>query len=93
MTQPIFKHIATALTLASLLLCSLNGMAKEVVIPKGTVKITYEMRYAGDETITSVVIASTVKYIESMAFSNCTNLTSITLPNSLERIGDHAFAA
>lgn len=43
------------------------------------------------DSLTSVVIPSTVKWIEDSAFLGCTRLSSVAFPDSLRAIGKHAF--
>lgn len=43
------------------------------------------------DSLTSVVIPSTVKWIEDSAFLGCTRLTTVAFPDSLRAIGRHAF--
>jgi hypothetical protein len=41
--------------------------------------------------VTSVIIPSSVTYIDEMAFGGCTALTSVTIPDSVTTIGVSAF--
>ena len=43
------------------------------------------------ESLTSVTIPNSVKWIEDDAFFKCSSLTSITIPNSVKSIGEYAF--
>ena len=44
-----------------------------------------------DNTVSSLIIADTCKYIHSDAFKQSTNLSSVTIPNSVVSIGMNAF--
>lgn len=46
---------------------------------------------AGNSTLTTVVLPSTITSINPYAFNYCTNLTSITIPSSVTSIGISAF--
>jgi len=52
-------------------------------------------RILGDKfantAITSIIIPSSVTYIQDSAFSDCTSLTSVTIPSSVTFIGVNAF--
>ena len=58
--------------------------------PVGIKKIS-ENLFEGCESITSVVVPSTVTEIGSSAYSGCKKLSSVTLPEGLLKIGDGAF--
>lgn len=42
-------------------------------------------------TLTTIVIPSTVKHIDTSAFYGCSSLTSLTIPRSVISIGNNAF--
>lgn len=73
--------------------CYKNG---DVVIPES---ITYRgedypvtvIGGCGNRFVTSVIIPSSVYYIQRGAFSGCTRLTSITIPESVKTIEEDAF--
>jgi len=47
--------------------------------------------FSSRDSLTSLVIPSSVNSIRDFAFYGCTGLTSITIPNSVTNIGDNAF--
>lgn len=50
-----------------------------------------ENAFKAENSIKSITVPSTYKYISSYAFYDCDSLTSITLPDTLEEIGKGAF--
>lgn len=71
---------------------SWNICARELIIPAGTIEITKEDGYAGDTTITQVILSNSVLEIGDEAFSGCTELRAINIPDSVVYIGELAFS-
>ena len=67
-----------------------NGEGGDIIIPYGVTAIGFRA-FAECETITSVKIPETVKYIDVAAFVICKSLAYVTIPGSVENIGDYAF--
>ncbi len=74
---------------------SYDGGETEVEIPAviGDMEITTIAwgAFAGNESITSVVIPEGVTAIDGLAFENCINLETVVFPESLMSIGAYAF--
>ena len=70
-----------------------NSTVREVVISEGIAVIgAGAFRFDTDhDSLTTVVLPSTLKVIGAEAFSNLKDLTTINLPESLEYIGRYAF--
>ncbi len=71
-----------------------TGKATTVAIPEGITCIS--TAFAGNETITKVIIPASVKVITDGAFAGCTKLDEVTLTNNADKeatltIGDEAF--
>ena len=59
------------------------------IFPEGTTVINYLYYY--HNSITSVAIPESVRYISSGAFKDCSSLTSIVIPEGVIEIGHEAF--
>ena len=69
----------------------MNGeLVTELVIPNTFT--TINGGFSGCQSLTSVIIPSSVTSIGSGAFAGCSNLESITIPESITNIGGAAFA-
>ena len=64
--------------------------AKHVIIPYGTVQISYSA-FNNCVNLVSITIPDSVTTIGATAFAYCTSLTSITIPDSVNYIGYRAF--
>ena len=67
-----------------------NGTSSDVEIPN-TVETIGVKAFNGNESITTLTIPSSVKYILEGAFANCHNLTEVLGCDNLETIGAMAF--
>ena len=66
-----------------------NGFGGEIVIPEGVTKIADNV-FAGNKTVTGVVLPSTLEEIGASAFQG-TPLTRVDIPVSVKAIGYNAF--
>ena len=66
---------------------------KTIVFPKSLIAIgsTHYVNSAFNNTLTTVVLPDSLKYIGEYAFLNCKQLRGITIPDSVEFIGENAF--
>ena len=72
-----------------------KGVATDVVIPSsigGKTVVGFGTVFAGNTSITSVVIPDSVKIIGDYAFVGCTGLISVIIGNSVTSIGSYAFS-
>lgn len=67
-----------------------HGNDKEVVIPEGVKKISFEA-FINNDKIEKVVFPEGLKLIDECAFYGCTSIKSIVLPESVESIGRLSF--
>lgn len=75
----------------SILIGKINSTNKNIVINKNVEKI--EQGAFTRSTIESIDLSSTsITKIPYYAFSNCTSLRQVVLPDSLQEVGDYAFA-
>jgi hypothetical protein len=58
----------------------------------GGLPVTTIGGFAGQNTVTSVMIPNGITALSSGAFNSCSGLTNLTLPNSLTSISDNAFS-
>lgn len=77
------------------ILMKYNGDGGEVVIPfavdgKAVTSIG-EWVFAESESITSVEVPDSVRYIGAGAFAGCENLEKMALPQTIDFVGDRAF--
>lgn len=66
-----------------------NGTAKDVTVPDGVTVIS--SAFAGNTTVTTVVLPESVTTLTADAFAGCTALSEITIPASVKAIDDAAF--
>lgn len=66
-----------------------RGNNTEVVVPEGVSRIG--SAFAGNKSITSIILPDSLLYIEENAFKGCSSLTKIILPDSLEYISENSF--
>ena len=62
---------------------------KTVIISEGSTSVK---DYGFEESVTEIILPSTLKEIQSNAFSSCTNLTNIVIPEGVQTIGAGAFS-
>lgn len=87
-------HVFTYLvTNNAITITAYSGPGGEVPIPSAIVglPVTTIGGFAGQNTVTSVVIPNSVTVIGSGAFNSCSGLTNLTLPDSLMSISNDAF--
>lgn len=70
----------------------LNGEPVEHLNIGENIKIIKANTFNGVNTLKSVVMGQNVTEIKNQAFYNCRNLTEVELNNSLQTIGEYAFA-
>jgi hypothetical protein len=61
-----------------------------ITIPNSVTSIGYQV-FAGDSSLTNLILGNSVTNIGQNAFSFCTHLASVTFPASLTSLGDQAF--
>jgi hypothetical protein len=87
----VFTYLATNGTIT---ITAYSGPGGEVPIPSaiGGLPVTTIGGFAGQNTVTSVMIPNGITALSSGAFNSCSGLTNLTLPNSLTSISDNAFS-
>lgn len=68
-----------------------NAAIDHLILPEGVTEIPHSALLGS--SVSSVRLPSTLEAIRGYAFSGCVNLARIDLPESLEAIGDCAFAS
>ena len=69
---------------------SLDKVKGDYAIKDGT-KVIAEGAFDACDSLTSVIIPSSVEEVSNAAFRHCSSLKNVTIPNSITRIGDDAF--